>query len=127
MFGYLQEELLGQKPYQIFLPEYLEIFRSKVYLETIFAKKDFTMQCPLRHKDGHYFWTNIFIRPIVIDGEVCQWQSVVRDINDLREREMALEQSIEDAREANKKLRENVNHLSKLNEISQALNEKLDL
>jgi PAS domain S-box-containing protein len=127
LFGYPADHFLGQKPFHLFRPEDAKVFDSNVYLETIKAKRDFIMQCPLQHKDGHYIWAHIHIRPIEENGKVYRWQSVIRDITDLREREFALETSIEETKAANKKLKAHVAHLSALNYISQALNDTLDL
>ncbi len=127
IFGYPPEFFLGQKPFQLFRSEDLEIFRSRLYLEAVNAKRDFAMQCPLRHKDGHFVWVNIHIRPIEENGKAHRFQSVIRDITDLRERELALKTAAEEAKATNEKLQAHVAQLSSLNHIAQGLTDTLDL
>ena len=127
MFGFPPEHFLGQKPFRLFRSEDIKIFSSKVYLDAITNKRDFQIQCPLLHKNGHEIWCNIFIRPLETDGKVKNWLSVISDITNLRERELALEDSIAETKSANHNLKEIVNHLSVLNYISQVLTQTLDL
>jgi PAS domain S-box-containing protein len=127
LLGYASATFIGKKPFQLFRSEDLELFRSKLYLEAINAGKDFTMQCPLRQNNGDFIWTNILVRPIEKEGKITGWQSIIRDITNLRERELALEAAITETNKANQKLKEHVADLSTLNQIARTLTDNLDL
>ncbi|MCB8938862.1 MAG: response regulator [Ardenticatenaceae bacterium] len=128
IFGYTPQELLGKTPFYLFHPDDAAIFRSSEYLQTIQQEKDFTVEGRLRHKDGRYIWVESRIRPFTngTDGKMY-WQSITRDVSELREREQALKTAVIETQTANTKLKENIADLSALNRIAHTLTDNMNL
>jgi PAS domain S-box-containing protein len=101
MLGYSEKELLGQKPFQLYHPDDFTLFRSTDYLQAVEQEQDFTVEGRVRHKDGHYLWIESRMRPFVYaNDENAYWQSITRDISELKARETALKAAKEEAEEA---------------------------
>ncbi|MCA9917337.1 MAG: response regulator [Anaerolineales bacterium] len=128
MLGYSVEEMKGKTPFHLFHPEDVAIFRSNEYLQTIQEENDFTVEGRMRCKDGRYIQVESRIRPFSngIDGKFY-WQSITRDVSELRLREKALRMAVAETKSANDRLRENIADLSTLNRIANLLTDSMDL
>ena len=103
ILGYSAKELLGKKPFQLFHPDDVELFRSHQYLQSVQLERDFTVEGRMQHKDGHFLWVESRIRPFVYENDDhVYWQSITRDISELKARTTSLKQAKEEAEEANR-------------------------
>ncbi len=128
LLGYSPSELLGKRPFRLFHPDTLAHFNSLAFLQPVQQQKDFTVEAQIQHKEGHYIWVECRMRPFTYpDDERVHWQSITRDMTELRNREDALRVAIADTKIANDKLRETIADLSTLNQIARTLTESMDL
>lgn len=128
MLGYSAQELLGQTPFHLFHPEDISLFNSEEFLQTSQKGQDFTVEGRMRRKDGSFIWVESRIRPFSnqIDGK-SYWQSITRDVSELRRREDALRMAVSETETANDRLKETIKDISVLNQIAQTLTESMDL
>ncbi|MEZ4591621.1 MAG: PAS domain S-box protein [Chloroflexota bacterium] len=128
LLGYATKDLLGKTPFHLFHPDDATVFRSGQYLQTIQQGKDFTVEGRMRHKDGRYILVESRIRPFTngTDGTLY-WQSITRDISELRRRESELETAVAETKASNHKLKETIANLSALNHIAHMLTDSMDL
>ena len=128
MLGYATDELLGKTPFQLFHREDMSLFNSEEFLQTSQKGQDFTVEGRMRRKDGTFIWIESRIRPFSnqIDGK-SYWQSITRDVSELRRREDALRMAVSETKTANDKLKETIKDISALNQIARTLTESMDL
>ncbi len=96
ILGYTADELRGKSPLKLFHPEDRDIFRSPAYMFTVEHKADFSFEVRIQHKDGHYLWVEVRIRPFATTPHIV-WQSITRDISERKAREAALKKAKEEA------------------------------
>jgi PAS domain S-box-containing protein len=122
ILGYAPHELIHRPFYGLLPEDDLASFVPTRFLKKVYAEKDHTVQFRMQHKDGRFIWIESNWHAVLDEsGEIHHWQSVTRDISDLKEREEALQRAKENTEKANERLKRHIAELSTLNYISRAL------
>ena len=93
IFGLQRQDLEGKTWKDFVAPEYLE------YMKDRHSKRLAGIEVPSNYeflglrKDGTKRWMEIRVAPVVVDGRVQGTQSVLRDVTEKKEAELALRQS----------------------------------
>ncbi len=93
-FGYLPEEVIGSNVEVFIHPEEAHILES-LRIDLTPQKSSAIIKFRLKHKDGHYIWTETTVRAIFDENtqELSEYYTVTRDITERRRAEEALRDS----------------------------------
>ena len=95
IFGYTANDLVGQNNLHIIHPD--DKARAKAMIERIVTAPETyeTLEFRLRHKDGHWVWTELTGHAIINGRGAMEIHTVARDITERREAEESLRQAEE--------------------------------
>ncbi len=108
--GYAASEIIGQHFSRFYTVEDREAGLPRKALETARREGRFAAEGWRRRKDGSRFWASVVIDAIYDDGELVGFAKITRDLTELHEAQMQLEQSREQLFQSQKM--EAVGHLT---------------
>jgi diguanylate cyclase (GGDEF)-like protein/PAS domain S-box-containing protein len=96
LIGYAPEEVIGHRPDEFVHPEDRDEVVS-ARMRVVDEDGTVTVTSRLRHRDGHYVWTEARVRRVLdaASGEALEGQAIVRDITERVTADQALRESVE--------------------------------
>lgn len=97
LLGHLPEEIHGMALASLTHPDHVNAVQAALMEASYFGRSG-TAEAQLKHKDGHYVWTEIRCRPAhVSDTEPADIVAVTRDISRSKQQERALVEARDEA------------------------------
>ncbi len=105
LLGFSSNELLGQKPWEVFHGVETSAEESVKMQASIEKGNSFTGEFRDKHKDGHYTWIGVNVTPIVEDdGSISRFVFIKSDINERKAAEEKMRLYTENLEKAFKEL-----------------------